>query len=129
MHEAIIAHQRIEIVSRLCARIENIMPQRRIDLLGSFHLTENGKPLEGFRSDKARALLAYLATTPDSAHRRDVLTTLLWPTFSNTAARANLRNVLSNLRRLLPDALTITRQTVQFNTAALSGSSARKWRN
>ena len=95
------------------------MPQFKLHLLGSFHLTADNQPLSGFRSDKARALLAYLAATPELAHRRDTLAALLWPDSPDSTALTNLRITLSNLHKLLTDALTITRQTVQFNPQAV----------
>jgi DNA-binding SARP family transcriptional activator len=74
-----------------------------IRLLGTFQVTLNGKPLEGIRSDKTRALLAYLAVEVDQPHSREVLCTLLWGEHAEKAARASLRSSLSNLRRLLID--------------------------
>ncbi|MBV7338816.1 bacterial transcriptional activator domain-containing protein, partial [Chloroflexi bacterium TSY] len=48
-------------------------------------------------------------------HNRNALTTLLWPEASSAQASKNLSNRLSELRKLLGDYLTITRQTVAFN--------------
>lgn len=95
-----------------------------IHLLGSFQATLDGEPLDGIRSDKTRALLAYLAVESGRAHNRGALSTLLWGESSEAAARASLRSSLSNLRRRLirqiaPDgnslALNITRHSVQFD--------------
>lgn len=97
------------------------MSATALHLLGTFELRSDGETQTGFRSDKARALLAYLAVESDRAHRRDALATLLWPDQASAAAKANLRNVLSNLRALFhpPEAspLSITRQSVRFETA------------
>jgi len=89
------------------------MSQFKIQLLGAFQVMVGDRPLDGFRSDKARALLAYVVAEPAAAHNRTTLATLLWPENSESAARTNLRNVLSNLRKLMPDELIITRHTVQ----------------
>lgn len=102
---------------RLTARLE-------IRLLGAFQVTLDGEPLEGIRSDKTRALLAYLAVEDDRPHSRQALATLLWGEHSDGAARASLRSSLSNLRQRLvrqiaPDGdspvLDITRHNVSFN--------------
>jgi DNA-binding SARP family transcriptional activator/predicted ATPase len=100
------------------------MAQLSIYLLGSFRVTLAGEPRAGFESDKARALLAYLAVEADRPHRRESLAGLLWPDWPEPAARANLRRVLANLRRVIgdrqaePPFLDITRQTIQFNRAS-----------
>jgi DNA-binding SARP family transcriptional activator len=98
-----------------------------IHLLGPFEARLNGEPITGFRSDKVRALLAYLCVESQGAHRREKLAGLLWPDFPESDARANLRWVLSDLRKMIGDRsspenpqtsanfLRITRQTVQSN--------------
>jgi DNA-binding SARP family transcriptional activator len=68
----------------------------------------------GFVSCKAQALLYFLAVSR-RPHSRQTLIDLFWDKMREADAAANLRTVLSNLRRLLPDQLTITRQTVEFN--------------
>ncbi len=70
-------------------------------LLGPFRLERAGQPVTTFKSNKVRALLAYLAVERQQSHHRDVLADLLWPTSSN--ALASLRDALSNLRRVLDD--------------------------
>jgi DNA-binding SARP family transcriptional activator len=93
-------------------------------LLGSFQATLDGEPLDGIRSDKTRALLAYLAVETGRAHNRSALSALLWGESSEQAARASLRSSLSNLRQrlmrqLAPDSgspiLNITRHSIQFD--------------
>ncbi|MFL7795226.1 MAG: BTAD domain-containing putative transcriptional regulator [Anaerolineae bacterium] len=102
---------------QLTARLE-------IRLLGAFQVTLDGEPLEGIRSDKTRALLAYLAVEDDRPHSRQALATLLWGEHSDEAARASLRSSLSNLRQrlvrqIIPDSdsplLDTTRHAVSFN--------------
>ncbi len=90
-------------------------------MLGPLQVTLAGEPVTGFKSDKVRALLAYLAVEADQPHRREALAGLLWPEWPDRQARSNLRYALSNLRRTIgdrdaaPPFLLITRDTLQFN--------------
>ncbi|MEJ2735097.1 MAG: BTAD domain-containing putative transcriptional regulator [Anaerolineae bacterium] len=101
------------------------MAHLSVRLLGTLQVTLGGTPITGFESDKERALLAFLAEEAQQPHRREKLVGLLWPEFTESAGRNNLRRVLSNLRRALRDReppgppLLLTRhQTVQLNPAA-----------
>ena len=104
------------------------MPQLSLSLLGPFQVTLDGQPVTGYKSDKVRALLAYLAVDADRPHRREVLAGLLWPDWPDREALSNLRYALSNLRRVIgdrraePPFLLITRDTLQFNTAAAAAA-------
>ncbi|MBV7332225.1 AAA family ATPase [Chloroflexi bacterium TSY] len=84
-------------------------------LLGSPEVRWEHSPLTGFRSDKARALLYYLAATRRT-HMRPTLAGLLWGETPEAQARLSLNQTLSNLRKIVGSHLTITRQTVVFNT-------------
>jgi len=98
-----------------------------VRLFGPFQVYLNGEPVKGFRSDKARALLAYLCTEEMRPHRREKLAGLLWPEINEQSARANLRYALANLRHVLGDQtgsremstssdfLITTPQTIQLN--------------
>ena len=100
------------------------MPQLSLSLLGPFQVTLDGQPVTGYKSDKVRALLAYLAVDADRPHRREVLAGLLWPDWPDREALSNLRYALSNLRRVIgdrevePPFLLISRDTLQFNPAS-----------
>jgi predicted ATPase/DNA-binding SARP family transcriptional activator len=74
--------------------------QLRLDLLGNPRIEVGGRLAAGFVSSKALALLAYLAVMPGH-HRRESLATLLWSETREHDARASLRVVLSNLRKVL----------------------------
>ena len=76
----------------------------RLALLGGFSLRNpEGEPLElGMR--KAKALLAWLALHAGEPQSRDKLAGLLWAESGDAAARHSLRQALSSLRRVLPDA-------------------------
>jgi DNA-binding SARP family transcriptional activator/predicted ATPase len=92
-----------------------------IHVLGPFQAKLAGESVAGFATDKVRALLVYLALSPDRPHRREALAGLLWPEFPERSARTNLRNALANLRQVIGDGtasppfLHSTRQTIQFN--------------
>lgn len=83
-------------------------------LLGGLALTRNGTPLGPFLSQKVPALLAYLAITR-RPHTREALAGLLWGGLPDVDARSNLRQALSNLRKLAEPHLLIQRDTVEFN--------------
>jgi DNA-binding SARP family transcriptional activator/predicted ATPase len=100
------------------------MARLTVRLLGTLQVTLNGEAVSGLESDKARALLAYLAIERERPHRREKLAGLLWSDWTEQSARANLRRVLANLRQVIgdhqatPPFLHISRQTVQFNSAS-----------
>jgi len=100
------------------------MARLEIHLLGSFLVTLENNSLTDFESNKARALLAYLAVEANRPHRREVLAGLLWPDTPERTARTNLRSALANLRQVIqdheeqPPFLKITRQSIQFNQAS-----------
>src|ERR671933_2693160 len=93
-----------------------------LELFGSFRAAVGDAPLTGFRSDKARALLAYLAVEGDRPHARSSLATLLWPNVLDDAALGNLRKTLHRLQETLAPAgewvLIVTRQAIGLNHAA-----------
>ena len=99
------------------------MPKLTLTFFGTFAVKLADQPVTGFESDKVRALLAYLVAESERSHRREHLAGLFWPEKSDRAARNNLRNALSQLRQAIgdrtatPPFLTISRSTVQFNTA------------
>ena len=100
------------------------MAHLALHLLGSFRVTLDGRPVTAFKSNKVRALLAYLAVEADQPHRREVLAGLLWPDWPDSDAFSNLRYALSDLRRVIgdrtsePPYLLITRDTLQFNPSS-----------
>lgn len=89
--------------------------QLHIELLGGMTIRHNGKLVTGFESRKAEALLAYLACR-QRPFPRPALAALLWDESTPKQALANLRKLLSQLRKQLADYLLITRRTVAFNT-------------
>ena len=103
------------------------MSQLELNLLGGFVATIDGKSVTKFRTDKMRALLAYLAIHAERPFRRETLAALLWPNWPEADAKRNLRQTIHRLKGLLKKTaptlaeqlLTTTRQTIQLNQAAL----------
>jgi len=97
------------------------MARLSLRLLGPFQASLDGEAVSGFRSDKVRGLLAYLCVERHRPWSRATLADLLWADFPAANASSNLRNALSNLRRVLADQqadrpfLHVSRATVQFN--------------
>jgi WD40 repeat protein len=93
------------------------MPALKLYLMGHFHLTLHEQPLDAFRSQRTRALLAYLAVEHVRPLQRTRLAHLLWDGYDSDAARTNLRVSLSNIRQLLGpfDLIHATYHTVQFD--------------
>jgi DNA-binding SARP family transcriptional activator len=90
-----------------------------IQLLGGFGVWQDGQPGPRFPTQKARALLAYLAYQADQAQPRSVLADLLWPDASAQRSAHNLRQALTFLRQGLAEGhaaanLIITRQSVRL---------------
>lgn len=98
------------------------MPKLSIRLLGPLQVALDDALVTDFATDKARAMLAYLAVEADRPHRRDALAGLLWPEQSQDKARQNLRQTLARLRRAIGDDqkdaapfLLVSRETIQLN--------------
>ncbi len=97
------------------------MSRLSVRLLGPFTAELEGHYLSGFRSNKVRALLAYLMVEGHRPWSRTTLAGLLWPDLPEISAQSNLRNALSNLRHVLgdkgsePSFFLLTETTLQFN--------------
>lgn len=89
-------------------------PELRLQLLGGLSITHNGAPLGPFLSNKIPALILYLAVTR-RPHTREALAGLLWGDLPDADAKNNLRQALSNLRKLAERHFIINRDTVEFN--------------
>ena len=103
------------------------MSRLNISMFGQLVVELDGERAGSFRTKKVQALLIYLASEPETAHRRELLTTLLWPGMPDSSARSNLRQVLFHLRRAIPDfeengepvpLLIANRYTIQLNSQA-----------
>ena len=71
----------------------------KLYLFGSPHLTQDDKPVDLGRR-KAKALLAYLATT-NQRHNREALAAMFWPELDQRRGRADLSRILSVLNKTL----------------------------
>jgi DNA-binding SARP family transcriptional activator/predicted ATPase/Tfp pilus assembly protein PilF len=104
------------------------MADLELSFFGNYEARAAGARVTEFRSDKTRALLAYLAVNKNRPFRREILATLLWSDWPEEEARRNLRQTLYRLRQMLDklaaplgsDLLITTRQTVQINGALIS---------
>ena len=100
------------------------MTHLSLAVLGSLQVFVDDTPVAAFESDKARALLVYLAVEAERPHRRESLVGLLWPDCPEQVARHNLRQALFNLRLAIgdrtatPPHLLISRDAIQFNRAS-----------
>jgi hypothetical protein len=94
-----------------------MVAELQLSLLGQLQISQDGKPVAGFVSAKGQALLCYLAVT-GLPHTREHLAGLLWGERSDQEAKSNLRQALTNLRKLFGPYLIITRDTVEFNRAS-----------
>lgn len=83
----------------------------QLNLLGTLELTFADPPLPGLRSQKAIALLVYLACNP-GPQRREFLADLLWNASSTAQSLSNLRTLLSRMRSHAENYLHITPETV-----------------
>ena len=90
--------------------------------LGTLQITLDATPLASFDSDKARALLTFLAVESDRAHRRETLAGMFWPEHPERRARHSLSQALSNVREAIGDRerdassqfLYVTHHALQF---------------
>ena len=89
-----------------------------IALFGGFHVELDGEPVHDFRTNRARALLAYLAIEAGRTHARDRLAAFLWPDVAPAAALQSMRQTIYALRQALGDAdadvLHVTRTEVRL---------------
>lgn len=92
--------------------LEDQRPRFYIRLFGPVQVEEHGKRVEGFESRKALALLGYLVAE-DRPVSRDRLTAFFWGEKPESRGRGNLRRVLHNLKKHLPDCVEADRRTIQ----------------
>src|SRR5918997_1317175 len=96
-------------------------PVLSIRLFGALDLRYGDRLLSPLASARAETLLAYLVLHRDAAQARQHLAFLLWPDSSEAQARTNLRHLLHDLRRALPDAdrfLDVTPRTLRWRPDA-----------
>jgi predicted ATPase/two-component SAPR family response regulator/GGDEF domain-containing protein len=80
------------------------MARLSIYLLGDFQVRLDDQVItRKFRTEKERALLAYLAVESKRSHSRETLSELFWPERPESMSRANLRQALLGVRKALGD--------------------------
>src|ERR671925_1535759 len=97
-------------------------PILHVRLLGGVDLRLGEVQVPPLDSARAESLLAYLLLHRDAPQQRQHLAFLLWPDSSEPQARTNLRHVLHNLRRALPELdrlLDVTPRTLQWRADAV----------
>jgi len=103
---------------------EEIMARLELSLLGSFEACLGKERITAFKSNKVRALLAYLAVEAQYPHQRESLAELLWPGWPAKSAMDNLRFTLADLRKHIGDRdaqhpfLLVSRESIQLNRDA-----------
>jgi DNA-binding SARP family transcriptional activator len=78
-------------------------PRLMVRLLGEFWITYDNRPLDNFPSARLQSLIAYLILHHDVLQPRRSLAYRLWPDSSEASARNNLRQLIYQLRQVLPD--------------------------
>lgn len=72
-----------------------------IFLLGQFNIRCGEETVDCLRAHKAQEMLGYLLLHRDRPHRREALTSLLWPTHTATQSMKSFRHTLWQLRAAL----------------------------
>lgn len=81
-----------------------MIPTLHIHLLGDFLLISGDTPVTTVAVPRLQSLLAYLLLHRNAPQDRSHLAFLLWPDSTEAQAHTNLRKLLHQLRRSLPDA-------------------------
>jgi DNA-binding SARP family transcriptional activator len=93
----------------------------RVSLLGSFFMAWESQPVREIISPRLQALLAYLLLNRHVPLSRRQVAFQFWPDSSEAQAFANFRNLLTQLRRALPETgrfLCVDGLTVQWNSSS-----------
>ena len=79
------------------------MEKLSLTLLGNFEAHLDERPFTQFRTNKVQALLIYLIVEAPTLHQRESLMELLWPGLPLKSAQVNLRQILYQLNKVMPD--------------------------
>ena len=100
-----------------------------LSLFGGFLIRDGFGDTIELSGQKDRALLGFLAVTPDVPYGREKLAALLWGDSGDRQARDSLKQCLLRLRRGLapvsPEALVTSRQSVMLNGAVVDADIGR----
>jgi DNA-binding SARP family transcriptional activator len=80
-----------------------------LQLLGGFRLRCDGVPVERTVPPRVQALIALLALSAGVSQRRERIAELFWPEASERQAKASMRMLLYDLRRLVPEVAALIR--------------------
>lgn len=100
------------------------MARLQIRCLGDFQVKYDGTVVSGFETEKARALVAYLAVEIGRPIKRSHLAGLLWTDETEERALHNLRQTLTSLRKVFnhqqnaTEYLLSDRDSIQLNPEA-----------
>src|SRR3982750_1784250 len=75
----------------------------QIRLFGNFRISVAGSPVTSVNTNRLQSLIAYLILHCDTPQSRERLAFTLWPGSRESQARTNLRQLLHNLKRALPE--------------------------
>jgi DNA-binding SARP family transcriptional activator len=75
----------------------------KLSLLGSFQIIQAGSPLQALKTEKMRALLAYLVLENTAPIKLSTLATIFWPKSSPAAGLRSLRQMLNRIIRALDE--------------------------
>jgi DNA-binding SARP family transcriptional activator/predicted ATPase len=101
------------------------MQRLSLNFLGGYEVAAANKQISAFRTDKVRALLAYLALEGARPQRRQRLAAFFWPESDHETALYNFRLTLHRLRQtidavapgLTEPLFSITRSDIEFHIA------------
>ena len=82
-----------------------VTPAVQVRLLGAFELSIDGRPVDHWRSRKARQLLAYLALTGGRPTARETLIETFWPDSDPARGANNLSIAVHHVRSRLGESL------------------------
>jgi len=82
------------------------MARLALKLFGSYRIALDGAFIDELETDKARALLAYLAIECSHPHSREKLVGIFWPEQDEAHARSSLSQAVYQLRCALGDRST-----------------------
>jgi DNA-binding SARP family transcriptional activator len=92
----------------------------KIELLGELRIWRGTERVGGFRYEKIKALLVFLAAHKGRSLGREFVASLLWPDLSPEDGRRNLRIALSHMKSVLfePDLFFVSKHALGINSAA-----------
>ena len=108
------------------------MPRLRIRLLGGFGITTDGGEPLAFPGKRQRTLVAYLLLHPEAPSDRRHLAFLLWPDSTERQALTNLRQLVHEVRAILPEPdrfIEAGRQLVRWRADAPSAADVDELRS